>query len=370
VVELGADAFRCPGEEELLDANNGVAFYEWQNGSMAPDLLVTQSGTYAVTVTNGCGTVSDAVTYTYVPPLDLGLAAEYGLCAGDTLTIDVERPYATYRWADGSNAARRIFTENGSHALTVTTLCETYEAAFEAFFLEDPKLELGRDTLLCPGDSLVLDAGIPGSTYRWQDGSTSRTYTVRQPGTYELLVTTACNELRDSISVEYVLPVTTELGRDTFLCSEEPFLLDATTAVPADYRWEDGSSKPERLIFGPGVYVVTVTSQCEQVADTLTISECEKCPVYLPNAFSPNRDGVNDVFGPQGSCPLEEYELVIYDRWGNQVFVSRDPARGWDGRYGQKSASQGAYLYFLRYTVVENGLSRRAQTSGEVVLLR
>ncbi|RME93008.1 MAG: hypothetical protein D6772_16325, partial [Bacteroidetes bacterium] len=370
VVELGVDDFRCPGEQETLNADNGLAFYEWQDGTTNPTLTVNNTGTYAVTVTNGCGTVEDAVMLTYVPPLSLGLAREYALCAGDTLTIDVEHPFADYRWADGSTSARRQFTQDGSHAVTVTTLCETYEAAFDAYFLVDPQLELGEDELLCPRDTLVLDMGIPGSEYRWQDGSTSRALVVRTPGTYRVTVSTACNELSGSIRVDYVLPITTNLGRDTFLCPEDPFLLDATTEVEANYRWEDGSSNPRRLIFGPDVYSVTVTSQCEKIVDTLAIVECEKCPVYVPNAFSPNLDGVNDDFLPQGACPFQEYELTVFDRWGNQVFASTDPNTGWDGRSRGKLVAQGAYVYFLRYTVVENGISRVAQRSGEVVLLR
>lgn len=369
-VDFGEDVIACPGETFTLDADNGVAFYEWQDGTTDRNYLVNSTGDYAVTVTNGCGTVEEDINITYVPPLSLNLAVEYVLCLGDTLTLNIERPFATYQWSDGLTDGFRQIKQDGSYAVTVTTPCEEYTAAFAALFLTDPSLDLGNDSLLCPADTIILSTGIPGSSYTWQDGSTDPEYVVTGPGLYAVTIETVCNTLSDSVFFDYRLPITTELGRDTFLCPEEPFLLDASTAVEADYLWENGSLDPKRLIFGPGDYQVTVTSACEVISDTIQIAECEICSVFVPNAFSPNFDGINDQLVPLSGCPLENYQFTVYDRWGTQVYQTETPGEGWDGRIRGRVAPQGTYVWMAEYVVFENGYPRSATETGDVVLLR
>lgn len=369
-VDFGPDELLCPGDTRILDADNGLAFYTWHDGSSQTSFTVNTTGDYAVTVENGCGIVEDEINITYVPDLNLSLASEYVLCLGDTLMLDIERPFATYQWENGSTNPVRAITADGSFALTVTTICEVYETNFEAIFLVDPMLELGDDLVLCPNDSLLLEPGIPGAEYLWQDGSTTDSYVVTTPDTYRVTISTACNDLIDSVQIDYLLPVTTDLGRDTFLCEDQPYLLDASTAVAADYQWEDGSMAPRRLVFGPGAYVVSVKSECETVIDTLNIVPCEICQVFMPNVFSPNNDGLNDRFFPQGPCALENYEMLIFDRWGNQVYQSNNPSEGWNGKIRGDVAPQGTYVWTINYIVSENGNPREATQRGDVVLLR
>jgi gliding motility-associated-like protein len=369
-VNFGADQLLCPPNAVLLDADNGLAFYTWQDGANTTTYLVDDTGDYAVTVTNGCGTVEESINITYVPPLNLNLATEYVLCLGDTLTLDLERPFASYAWSDGNNQPQRNFTTDGTHSVTVTTQCEQYSTSFDAIFLVDPSIELGDDAVLCPNDSLVLDPGIPGADYFWQDGSTASTFLVTVPGDYSVTVSTACNDLVDAVSLDYLLPVTTDLGRDTFLCPEEPFMLDATTAVMADYQWENGSKEASRLITGPGDYIVTVTSPCETVIDSLLIDECEICLIYMPNIFSPNDDGINDRFFPQSPCGIESYQLQVFDRWGQLVYLSANPGEGWNGDIKGREGAAGVYVWFMTYTVFENGYPHEREQSGEVTIIR
>lgn len=371
-VDFGPDLLFCPNEDITLDADNGIAFYTWADGNSTPTLFVNTTGDYAVTVTNGCGSDEDDISITYIPPLNLELASEYVLCAGDTLSLDLERPFASYQWSDGNTDSFREFTEDGSFTVTVTTQCETYEASFNAIFLVDPTLELGEDLELCPNDTIVLAPGIPGGAYRWQDGSTNDNFQVTNSGTYEVSVTTACNELTDSIYIEYLLPITSNLGRDTFLCPEDYFILDASTEVRADFQWENGHKEDKRIILGPGDYIVTVTSLCETVIDSIIIDECEICDLYLPNIFSPNLDGVNDRFYPQSPCVIEDYQMNIFDRWGNHIFTSTSPDQnmGWNGKIKGETATQGTYIWFIDYIVTENGYPHKRQLQGTITLIR
>lgn len=81
---------------------------------------------------------------------------------------------------------------------------------------------------------------------------------------------------------------------------------------------------------------------------TISCNDNEMC-CDIPNAFSPNNDGVNDVFIARCGCPVEEFYLLIYDRWGNKIFESFDINIGWNGIYKNKRAQVEAYGYYMEY---------------------
>lgn len=75
----------------------------------------------------------------------------------------------------------------------------------------------------------------------------------------------------------------------------------------------------------------------------------DNCKMYVPNAFSPNGDGVNDFFNASTNCTLEEFEMKIFDRWGALLFQTNNTDQGWNGKYKGKEAESTAYVYFIRY---------------------
>ncbi|MTB53724.1 gliding motility-associated C-terminal domain-containing protein [Lewinella sp. W8] len=83
-----------------------------------------------------------------------------------------------------------------------------------------------------------------------------------------------------------------------------------------------------------------------------TTIENDSLGVYIPNAFSPNEDGVNDDFGPyfRPDLTIEAYQLQVFDRWGVQMFISNDPSDRWNGTYRGEIAEPGAYAYALAVT--------------------
>ncbi len=88
----------------------------------------------------------------------------------------------------------------------------------------------------------------------------------------------------------------------------------------------------------------------------------------LPNAFSPNGDGLNDVFIPvisngKGYIPLD---FSIYNRWGQRIFYSVNPELGWNGTYNDKPADMGTYYYYIRYSIGNKEFIKK----GDVTLMR
>ncbi|NUO03264.1 MAG: hypothetical protein HUU01_21855, partial [Saprospiraceae bacterium] len=171
MVNLGADTILCAGETLLLDASSPLATYRWQDNSTSATYPVgaAQPGTYRVEVTNICGTTIDDLEVDYVPPVLLNWPEQTVLCAGDTLFLDVSHPAASYVWQDGFNGPQREIVKDGDFRVQVTTYCETISDTMNVLFITEMLAELGPDTVLCPGETLVFDLTITGATYRWQD---------------------------------------------------------------------------------------------------------------------------------------------------------------------------------------------------------
>jgi gliding motility-associated-like protein len=92
--------------------------------------------------------------------------------------------------------------------------------------------------------------------------------------------------------------------------------------------------------------------------------------LYVPNAFSPNEDGVNDSFVPESDQEFVEYGFWIYDRWGKVVFKTNQPGHGWDGKINGELAPVGMYAWRISYVSANQTFGTRTERVGEVSLLR
>ncbi|GJM36093.1 MAG: hypothetical protein DHS20C18_50940 [Saprospiraceae bacterium] len=370
VIELGVDQVLCPEESATLDVTNDLATYLWQDGFTGPVYEVDQEGLYSVEVTNACGTVADEVDIELVEVIDLEMGPDQVLCEGETLSLNFSNPDATFLWQDGSTNPNYTISTGGMYAITVTTVCEVQEDSFRVTYIDEPTLTLGPDTLLCTGQSLLLDLTVPGASYQWQDGSGLSTYTIDQTGTYRVSVTTACNLFTDEIEVIVLDSIRTDLGRDTFFCPGESIILDASAGTIADYAWQDGSSQATFVVKEAGEIFVNVFNICEAKQFAINIKECERCDVFVPTAFSPNDDGVNDFFQPFSDCELADFSMRIFDRWGAFIYETTDPFKGWNGEAKGKSLDIGIYVWFMEFTVVENNRPRKTLISGDIAIMR
>ncbi len=158
--------------------------------------------------------------------------------------------------------------------------------------------------------------------------------------------------------------------KDTVLCQGEVFEVDASDPNTTAYLWDNRSEDPVRKIDGPGEYSITVYNDCsfDQKYFKVSFKVCP-CDSYIPNAFSPNYDGVNDVFRPVfPDCKPKEYQFQVFDRYGNAIFKSGKLNEGWDGSKGQALLSQGIYVWTLTYR--NPGTSIVINKKGTVTLLR
>jgi gliding motility-associated-like protein len=288
-------------------------------------------------------------------------------CAGQpaqfaSLTTPVAAP-VTISWnfgdpASGSNntATGPAPTHSYATAGTYTVVASaqwpgapfTAQTSYSITVNPSPTAELGAPRQdLCPGQALTLTPGAqpPGSTYRWQDGSTAASFTARLPGRYAVTVTGAggCSAT-DSVLVVALPAPLVRLPADTTACLAQPLRL-RLSAQPAGstYRWQDGSTAEVYAATVPGTYSVDVTGPNGCVARVSTVVRAADCPLFIPSIITPNGDGLNDAFVLKGAVPAE-WQLEIYNRWGRLVYRS---AR-YENRWQAAQQPDGVYYYLLR----------------------
>ncbi len=229
-----------------------------------------------------------------------------------------------------------------------------------------PQVFIGVDTTICSTIPLTLDAGNPGASYLWNTGETTQSITVNAAGLYWVLVHENGCQNADSIKIFTDDPIEINLGNDTTCCIGKVLIL-TLPAINTPYLWQDGSIGNTYTVDSTGKYIVSSQNMCGLFSDEIFVKFIDCSPgVYLPNAFTPNDDGLNDVFKVV-SKNLIEFEIWIFDRWGVMIYSGDQLNDGWDGTFDNALCPEGVYFWKLTYT----NLDHETKTLyGSVLLLR
>jgi len=362
-VNLGNDTSLCIGETLILNAEGLFTSYYWQDNSTNPTFSIVGPGTYWISVSNDNCITNDSISVDFneLPIVDLG--ADTTLCQGQTLILDASAANATFLWQDNSTNPQYSVTEPGTYSVNVEINNCNSTDFISVNFNDLPIVDLGVDTALCAGDTLLLDASTSNASFLWNDNSTSPTYQVTSEGTYSVTVeVNNCSSL-GSIMIDLIdLPIV-DLGADSALCGGLMLTLDASTPN-ATYLWQDNSTNPEFKLKLPGEYWVTVEVNNCSASDTVLVTEkdCE-ATLEFPNVFSPNSDGINDLFVPKTIDGVVTMNTTIYTRWGAKVFETDNLQVEWNG----SGAAEGTYFWVVSFIDIY-GISKNLK--GTVTLLK
>lgn len=251
------------------------------------------------------------------------------------------------------------------------TLCQSVEKPFNDICLYQYKAV-----------KLVGPRKIPAivNQYIWSDGDTSRCKVVDKAGVCRLYVKHNNTDDYDTLEITVSECRTTRYVRiteDTSVCIHPwtAVVLDATVndLLKHSYYW-DGmlTNSPSVMVNSAGVYVVKIKtgSQYEYVA----VEVKEKCddspivPLYIPNSFSPNNDGVNDTWAPQAKVKLDFIEFSVRNADGIELFKSSSLNKTWDGNYKGKPCPQASYNFYISYSV--QGSPKTEKLNGKLELVR
>ncbi|HEX5149881.1 MAG TPA: gliding motility-associated C-terminal domain-containing protein [Parafilimonas sp.] len=365
---LGNDTAICKDTKLQLHAGNGFVKYLWNTGEQTASIYAAAAGSYSVKATAANNCISaDTLLVTAIKPLPVfSLGNDTGLCKNQSLSYNFNLPGATYLWSDGSMANQKNITEAGDYWLKVTQdLCSATDS-ITVVQKTSPMVALGNDTTLCEGTTKLLDATYAGADYTWQDGSTNAQYMVSQPGLYSVMLTLEGCTAGDSIDIGYMPAPLFTLGKDTAICNGSEIILQPGMNTSVNYYWQNGSTLPYYTVTQPGNYFLTASNKCGSYTDSILVKEAI-CNIILPSAFTPNHDGLNDVFRIKYPPLVKSYNMVIYNRWGEQVFTSKDISKGWNGTYKGYPVSQDTFVWIISVIDI-NG----AKTSlhGTVTVIR
>jgi gliding motility-associated-like protein len=304
------------------------------------------------------------------------LGTDAFICPGETLVLDPGIDADEYLWQDGSTDATFLAEDPGVFWVDVTVADCTQRDSIVIAFASSFELNLGPDTTLCPGETQTVGLNLPNNAlYGWSDGSADTLRTFSPPLSIIAFVEQNGCLFSDTLTLTEAVPPMVELGPAVFLCEQTdiPFQLEPTVSGNSlEYFWSDGSTASSLTITQSGSYFLEVSDGNCTSSDSLLVQvePCVECNYYVPNAITPNFDGINDYLEFFSNCNPLTFEVQLFDRWGNQVYRSADPGFRWDGIFRGRPVPTGVYIYLIRFFVRDQGIEREVQLQGEVTVIR
>jgi gliding motility-associated-like protein len=317
-------------------------------------------------------TVTKEITIIDVPAPIAALGKDTTICSGGAIELDATIPESTYLWQDGSTDSTYLVEQEGTYWVFISNSCgEDRDTIEVGYFNSEITLELGNDTSFCKGHAIVLNATQnTAATYTWSDGSQDGSLFVNGSGKYWVEVKDRCHQLADTINVTTLNPPKATLGNDTVLCPGNVILLNAKTEE-ATYEWQDGSSNAFFAVQEEGRYMVSIANRCGKNRAIIDVKyeDCG-CSVYVPSAFTPNGDLLNNYFQVIYDCTFTAFKLQVLNRWGELVYTTTNPRASWDGTRNGKSLPNDTYYYTLEYKAINNSVPIEKTTRGAITLLK
>ena len=316
--------------------------------------------------------------------------SDTAVCLGDSAFLNVSGApaQADYSWSPGTGLSDSTIQNPIASPMLTTTYTVS---VFNGFCTKLdsvtitvnplPVLDIGNDTAICNGNSVQLNSGIPQTgSYSWSPASSLNNPLISNPVATPSVTTTytvtlidpaGCMNM-DSVTITLnPLPITSA-EKDTLISKGQSVTLLASGGI--GYLWNPAEglsctdcpnpvASPDQTI----TYYVWVTDSNGCISmDSLTITVIVSADLFIPNAFTPNSDMVNDVLFVYGNG-ITSLHLLIYDRWGKLVFESNNVEEGWDGTINGQRANGGVYAYYAEISF-ENGDAVIRQ--GDITLLR
>lgn len=347
VTNLGPDSTYCISSLKTLDATFSRATYLWNTGDTSAAITAESSGSYSVQVVNLCGHDGDTVTIKYVKPLELNLGPDTSFCKGDSLVLKPVNYTTSWEWSDGSKDSTLTVAQGGIYEIKSENKCGVFIDQILVTEKTKPKLTPADDVFFCKGNSTsVLIAKNNAEQIQWLDTnlvSFDRTFSKERQVIYTL--SNICGTVPDTFDVIQDSAAVFDLGNDTMLCGGS--LFKEYNFPGHKFEWSDGYLGNSREFIEKGFYQLTIISPGGCVSsDGIEVENCLE--LFVPNTFTPNNDGLNDLFEVKG-MGIEKFVIRIYNRWGNMVFESLDINHSWDGTFEGEKAMLGVYTYKIWY---------------------
>ncbi len=388
-IEASLDIVTCDAVGIGLTATPSVAgSYDWtwepsaeviDSNSQNTQIVNNTSNEFVVTASeDGCEQTDTVDVLVIFQDFDLGEDLE--ICEGEQVTLDTGYPDANNEWNTQQFTSSIIASEERMYVVEITSDlgCSVMDSLY-LYVSPIPQVNLGPDQTICEGEEVELIAGVGIGDISWNTGPSSESIVVTTSGIYSVVVVNDDNcSNSDEVLVQFSpLPSSDLLDRITkcFAADDEQIVLDVTN-VGSTYLWNTGANSSSIVATVPGIYSVDITSAfgCVSTISTEVVDACFGSYLYVPNSFTPNGDGKNEVWKAEGAF-VADFEIQVFDRWGEVVFSSNDINESWIGNdeKGSHYVPVDSYSYFIRYKYIRDAagtLSDWVIKAGQVSIIR
>jgi gliding motility-associated-like protein len=377
IIDIPSEIRLCGNDTATMNASSvGALSYLWNDNSTDSIKIVRDSGIYNVIVTNGQCVGYDTCKVYQIPPPELDLGNDTILCLGENITLNGAVWGVTdYQWSDGGNGPSRTIWQDGQYKLTIRFgNCFTSDSMTVSIF--DKKQGLQLDTVIC--DTLFkLKPRLAGAIdYRWSTGADTSTIIVQKTGDYRVRISNRKCHVDWDYKLTFKKFPNLDLGKDTIICLDQAnhYTLKADWAL-SSVKWQDSSTFATYVTEYPGgSYKVKVSNECGVQLDSISVRFHECNTVYVPNAFTPNGDNMNDIFQIYPATFVKKFNYFkIFERTGNLIYSAVDfnpedaLANGWNGNFGGSAMRPDVYIYVLEFASKDGKVWVQ---SGDVTLVK
>lgn len=341
------DTSFCLNDSLVLNKAQGFNLLGWSDGSKTDRKVIRDTGLYWVKLENQCGSFIDSFRVRRQDPFQYEMGPDQTYCFGGKVTLDAGEIYNGFKWSDGSLTRTITVGKNGVYAVKVQKGSCWSEDSIRVSALPAFKVDMGRDTSFCRGDSLTVQPLQKYATYQWDNGLTSPSITIFQPTSFKITVTDkegcigygakkiGMNELPVFVDYDATVPFRVTLN--------------VKGGTPPYYYSRDNeffqADKTISIISG-NYYSLYVKDKngCRDQKLNLLLGVPQ---VSIPNFFTPNGDGYNDYWEIGGIEAFPECIISIFDRSGRMLTQYKGVVKGWDGSYGSLPMPENDYWYVV-----------------------
>jgi gliding motility-associated-like protein len=368
----------CEGDSALLDATAlRATSYYWNNADTTASLTVRTEGMYNVIVSNGQCVSYDTTNVFVLPSPVFYLGNDTMICQKDTVLLrGPASPLYSFVWQDSSRQQTFKATKTGIYHLNVSFgKCRFGDSMSLNVFNETQGFT--KDTVSCDTLLRIVPNFAGARSYSWTNGSKDTAITVSKSGVYQVIASNGTCYLDRRFNVVFKKKTPLNLGRDTVLCTDlgqKELFLSAELPNTKTYFWNDTKREPSRYITESGLYWLQASNECGDVRDSINVVFHNCYHAFVPNIFSPNGDGANDVLQIYPSFDITQIRRFdIFDRWGNRVFSARDfnpdaaANFAWNGIFGGRVLAPDVFVYVLE---VETKNKEVLIQKGDITLIK
>ena len=378
--DIGTDLVKCNSDSLNISAPSGFISYSWSpdyniNSSTGQSVLIFPSvdTMYKVTAekTPGCFAYDSIYVNVNNSPL-VYLGADTSFCSGNSIALNAGNDFTNYLWSNGQSGASITVNTAGIYSVIATDLnnCLSKDTLKVIDVFNNPVINLAKDSLLCKGSFKNLDAGAGMISYLWNTGATTNNISINDIGTFwvNVIDNNGCKGTDTTRITRLLALPTAYLPADTVLCSYSTLKISPTQTY-LSYVWSTGSSQSTITVTQPGTYWLRVTDNFNCTGRDTIIVNPKQCleGFFIPNAFTPNKDGKNDIFRPLLFGVVSQLKFTIYNRWGQLIYQTTELGKGWDGKVSGRDTDTDLFVWTCEYQF--EGHDKKF-AKGTVVLIR